>query len=736
MATQSRRGFSSPAELTVVDLGTGMGAALCAKMLAEAGMTVHRFAPQGDEVFDAIYPAHRGWRSGAIRGNPEDLEDRLAAADICIVGGEDHPEAATRRDAAEISRRHPHLVVLDLAGYVPGFAPDAPAVDLLVQARSGMVAEQYSDRPLCFAVPFPTYGQAMLAVLGAWTALIERLQSARGQVVTASLQQGAALLMLPFWVGAERPDAEFAKVTPKDVQHLIFRCKDGTFIQFVMGVPSAVQKLYRILDIPVEADPADRGIPKVGTPVEKFFGDRPLIAQYVARKNRAEILAAALAVGLPAGPVLEPGEFWTDEQLAANGILDEREDAVGVGSPFGISGLIPGNGPRQGQPTGPAPLSGIRVLDLGSYVAGPFTSRLLADLGATVIKVEGLGGDPNRGLQRHFLACQAGKQDMVIDLKSAAGAGVMQRLLASTDVVTHNFRLGVAERLGLAPEDIRRRQPQALTLHTMSFGPEGPRAKDPGFDMVIQAMVGLERRAGGPGNDPLWYRTPYLDYVTGTLGAVGVLMAIYEQKATGSASDVWVSLLNAGMFLMSDLERGLDGGFRGIPELDAERLGTHPAERLYRTADGWIAVVARNEQSAGELWWRATGDPVAPPRQEWGDPVASRLAGIIVGWTTEQAVHELSGDGVWVEECRFDGLVELRDSPAAREALLYTSRPDGRYGRIMGPVGPLVSFSRTSLSAEGLGGTPESGAHTAPILKYLGYTDGEIDDLYRASAVR
>src|SRR5690606_20339687 len=112
------------------------------------------------------------------------------------------------------------------------------------------------------------------------------------------------------------------------------------------------------------------------------------------------------------------------------------------------------------------------------------------------------------------------------------------------------------------------------------------RADAPGFDMVIQALIGLLRRAGGPGQPPLWIRTPYLDYAGGALGAIAVLMSLYERRTAGRVSDRWVSLLNAGMFLLSDLQRMADGTMRGAPELDADRLGVHPGERLYRTDDG------------------------------------------------------------------------------------------------------------------------------------------------------
>jgi crotonobetainyl-CoA:carnitine CoA-transferase CaiB-like acyl-CoA transferase len=728
-------GWSSVAKLRVLDLGTGMGAALSAKMLADMGMKIDRVAPAGDEVFDMIHPAHRAWRASARPRSEAELPALLAAADICIVGGEDHPSVAVRRDAKSIAARHPGLVVVDLTGYVAGEAPDSPATDLLVQARSGLTAEQYSDRPLSFAVPFPTYGQAMLAVLGTWVALLERLGSGVGQIVSASLQQGAAHFMLPMWLDADNRTEEFNKVTPKDVEHLIFECADGTYVQFVMGVPSAVQKLYRILDIDIEVDPDDRGIPRAGAPAETFFGNRPLIAPYVRKKNRDEILAAAAEAGLPAGPVQEAGEAWADPQVLANRILQTTPHGEVVGSPVGllsepVSTPRPAARPNSNLSKFPtlsevrSPLSGVRVLDLGSYVAGPFASKLLADLGADVIKIEGLGGDPNRGLQRHFIACQSGKRNLVVDLKTPDGADMLDRLLAGTDVVTHNFRLGVAERLGLSPERIRQLNPEAITLHSMAFGPVGPLAKAPGFDMVIQALVGLERRAGGAGREPLWYRTPYLDYAAGTLGAIAVLGSMYELRAGGRASDAWVSLLNTGMYLMADLVREAEGQLAMDAPLAPDRLGFSAAERIYPVRDGWVAVVARSAEQRTALAELAGGDN------------QQTVAGWLAALDAQCALQALHGSGVWAEKCSADGLEELRRSPAARAAGAFTSRTDHAYGRVYGPVGPLVTLSRNSFPVDDAGGVSLPGEDTFEILMQLGYSAEETERLAAEGTVR
>ncbi|MFH5824623.1 CoA transferase [Georgenia sp. AZ-5] len=714
--------FSAARRLRVVDLTTGMGGALAARLLADAGATVHRVAPAGDEVMARLYPAYRSWHATSVTAGSEELDELLAAADVVLTGGEDHPEVSTRRDAEQISAHHPRLVVVDLPGYVSEAHDGAPAVDSLVQARTGMGTEHFSDRPLHFAVPMPTFGQAMLAALGAWAGLIERLHSHTGQVVTASLEQGAALFMMPFWMSAEHPDPEFDKVTPKDVEHLLFRCKDGTYVQFVMGVPSAVKKLYGILGIDVEVDPADRGFPKPGAPADQFFGNRPLIGAHVAKMNRADILTAAAEVGIPAAPVLEPGQFWDDEQLAANGILTEAAGATAVANVLGVLGTAPAPGWPCTTTAATAPLAGIKVLDLGAFVAGPFTSRFLGDLGAEVIKVDTLQGDVSRGTLRHFLACHSGKRDLAIDLKSEDGARVLADLLKDTDIVTHNFRRGVDRRLGVSPEQLRAHRPDLITLQSLAFGPTGPRADDPGFDMVVQALVGLERRAGGPSRPPVWYRTPYLDYATGTLGAIAVLMALYEREVDGVASDVWVSLLNAGMFMISDMVRLPDGTLAGPRPLEADGLGTHPTERYYRTADGWIAIAARSDSIARNLWRELTGMEPGRPVEQWAADETAHLASALEARTTEAALADVRRCGAWAEPWQ---------SPVVPE----TSRQDDVYGEVRGHLGPMITFSRTRLPERGRPGIPAHGQHTREVLAELGYDDQAIDALYAAGTV-
>src|SRR5439155_10772817 len=131
------------------------------------------------------------------------------------------------------------------------------------------------------------------------------------------------------------------------------------------------------------------------------------------------------------------------------------------------------------------PLAGVRVLDFGHFLAGPYAPQLLADLGADVIKVERLEGDPMRPVDFSFLGCQRNKRALAIQMKDAAARPAIEKLLATADIVHHNMRPGAAERLGIDYEAARRLAPEVIYCHTPAFGTEGPMAGRPGLDQIF-----------------------------------------------------------------------------------------------------------------------------------------------------------------------------------------------------------------------------------------------------------
>ena len=249
-------------------------------------------------------------------------------------------------------------------------------------------------------------------------------------------------------------------------------------------------------------------------------------------------------------------------------------------------------------------LQDLKVLDFGLYFAGPYASRLLADLGADVIKLEALDGDTLRPTTKPFNAAARGKRSIAVDLKTDAGRAVAHRIAATADVVTHNMRPGVAERLGMGYETIRSLNPEVIYSYAPGWGSSGPDAARSGFAPLFSGFVGLHHECAGEGNIPI---SPpgNEDNGNGLLGAAAILFALYHRAQTGEGQYLEHPQLNATMLMGLHLMRGADGSVVGSMGLDHERRGVHPLDRLYRTADGWLCISARTDAEFARMTRRA-----------------------------------------------------------------------------------------------------------------------------------
>jgi crotonobetainyl-CoA:carnitine CoA-transferase CaiB-like acyl-CoA transferase len=718
------------AGLRVIDLSVGMAPALVVRMLADAGAQITRISPPSGDPFFEIYPAYEHWKSHAALAELNDLPALAAAADVCIIGGEDFPDLDWSHDAQRISRENSRLIVVEI-----GTLHGGPAVDILVQARLGLVTEQLSDRPVYIAARTPTYGAALAAQLGLWAALIERESSGRGQIVSTTMEQGAAMFWSQIWMDATHPSADFDKLPPRDVAHLIFRCADAGWIQFVLGVPGALGKTYGVLGIE-GASPTDRGMPSLANGPANYFADRPTLASAIAGWKRDDLVAALRNAGIAAEPVLMPGEAWSDPQVLHCELIRQCNDGKSVvGAPMVLRSSVGAPRPKL-QSEGPStqgPLAGLRIIDFGNFIAGPFASKLLADLGADVVKIEPPTGLANLTGLRNTWSSNRGKRSIIVDMKTPAGAEVIRRLCARADVAHHNFRLGVAKRLHVDPQELRNLRPDIVTLETSGYGSSGPKACEPGWDMVIQALCGLEMRAGGEGNAPLWYRSAVVDYATGALGAIAMLMAIFQRHRCAGPVAAEVSLLASALFMLSELVRCADGSFVGAPLLNSQQTGFHPAEQLYATSDGWIAIAARSDRAAADLV-RVLGLEAFPPRAEWGSVQEHAIAARLATRSLIDAANAMSRAGIWSQKCETQGWQRLRQDPRARERYLVIEVADSTFGTITGCFGPPVNFSRSEPNPTSFRSAPSPGAHTREIVSEIGLSE-RADELFALGAI-
>jgi crotonobetainyl-CoA:carnitine CoA-transferase CaiB-like acyl-CoA transferase len=452
-----------------------------------------------------------------------------------------------------------------------------------------------------------------------------------------------------------------------------------------------------------------------------------LMAPYIRERESGELLKALWDAGMAAEPVLVPGACWDDPQVRHNGII--RRDADGTGFVSGNPVAATSSpAPRAPLAAGAGPLSGIRIVDFGTFVAGPYASAILGDLGADVIKIEALAKDPNRNVFRSYTTGNRGKRAILLDLKTAEGRDIAQRLCVRADVVTNNFRTGVAARLGIDARTLHRMKPELIVLESAAYGATGPKAERAGFDLAFQAFCGHEYRAGGRDNAPLWNRSTLVDYTGGLLGAISILQALRVRAHTGAGAELNVPLLNAGVFLLSELIQRPDGSFAGAPQLNREQTGFHPTEQMYQTTDGWIAIAARDAESAHRLAGALElGGALRNDVRDWSDPEAQCIAAAIRSRNTRAVLDLLDRAEVWAEECSRDAPHRTLNDPRLIATGTVHVSQHAQFGTVR-EIGQLFRFSRSASGPHTH--TAQPGEHTRAVLAELGYDAGAVADLY------
>lgn len=252
------------------------------------------------------------------------------------------------------------------------------------------------------------------------------------------------------------------------------------------------------------------------------------------------------------------------------------------------------------------PLAGIRVVDLTRVLAGPFCTMMLADMGADVIKIEEPGqGDEMRGwaplrgdVSFYFAGVNRNKRSVALDLRSAAGADVLRRLVSEADVLIENFRPGSLSKLGFGYEQVKALNPRLVYCSISGYGQTGPRHSESGYDPVLQAESGLMAVTGQPDGDPTRSGVPVVDYVAGLYATQGILLAIIERQRCGEGRYLDISLLDCITSIMV-LQHGLVQASGEAP-----RMGNaHPAIAPYETlavGGGHLMVAVGNDR----LWRR------------------------------------------------------------------------------------------------------------------------------------
>ena len=259
-------------------------------------------------------------------------------------------------------------------------------------------------------------------------------------------------------------------------------------------------------------------------------------------------------------------------------------------------------------------LQGVKVVEFCEIAAGPFCAMLLADMGADVIKVERPVGDAmrmwppvNDGYSENFASINRNKRSVVLDLKTEEGVRAAKAIILDSDVVVENFRPGVMARLGIGYDSMSAEKPSLIYCSISAFGQEGPRSKEGGFDLTMQAMSGIMSVTGEPDGAPTKCGVPLCDFVAALYGAFGISAALNERHRTGKGQNIDVSMLGTALAVAALQTSEFFGTGK-----DPRKLGSaHPRNAPYqafRAEDGYFGMAAGNNSL-----WHHVCDVVARP---------------------------------------------------------------------------------------------------------------------------
>lgn len=801
--------LSALADLHVVDFSAGPAAGLASTVLADFGATVTKVEPTHGDRFRSMASSPfwlRGKHSATIDLNTAAGRSRAhqlaAGADIVLVSGSPDRLARWQLDADSLRPLNPALIHCAVTGWgMRGPYAELPGYEGLVAAKAGRMAnfdvQLDGTRPVYSAVQVATHVCSQAAVQGICAAVFQRHRTGQGASVETSLLQA----LMPFDLVdllsnhlAERDNTTFTPLRRMNPMPTLnyhpLRTSDGTWIQcgnllehLFLSFLDATDLLGELLiDERFQAGPAEWSPDAI-----EHARDRML--ERMQQKTAAEWMAIFADNGnVAAEPIVTTADALEHPDLVVgNGLVQLHDDRVGTTTQLGpiaelshTPAVITAGAPSAGEhtdrvlqklaPASPAPpmeqtasdaspdapLAGLTILDLSTIIAAPLGVSMLADLGARVIKIEPLGGDPFRGLLtegRMAVKTNVGKESICVDLKTAEGQRVVHELVAHADVLVHNFRGAVPAKLGIDHEQVSAINPRLISTVVNGYGPHGPGATRPATHPVMGACTGgvamqagsvLDRQCDSledlreASRQIMAANESNPDPNTSVVAASAILIALLAREHTGRGQVVRVNMQVANGWANYDDFLHYDGK-PPRAEVDDEHCGIDPLYRLYPCEAGWVFLAAVTDDEFRRLCAALDRQDLAgesrfatrPERVRNASDLAAELGAVFATQPAPVWEAQLGALGVGCVQADGSAFHEFLASDEHIETNAWlpmvTHQRFGRHPR-WGPVVTVNGVRSDYRSA------PLAGEHTDELLHELGYDDTSIEQL-RASRV-
>jgi crotonobetainyl-CoA:carnitine CoA-transferase CaiB-like acyl-CoA transferase len=580
----------------MVQMGRGLAAAVCGRLLADVGADVACIDPDRSTPL-AEYLNHG---KTTVPGHSAAAHDALGVANLIVCEGNPAELRACQRDVTGIRRSNATaaLVLISPFGQT-GPQADDPASDLTLLFASGIARLLTGQVDDLAEAPIRPVGEqsAFIGGIAAACAGMHAAQSGeRGAVIDVSIQEALATLAMGELTGAGLAGRSRSRRRLTDgngATVCILPARDG----YAAISPREERQWASWL--------AAMGSPEWGNdPRFRTKSDRvanwdalhALMSAWSRQYDKQWIADTAQQAHVPSFPLREPAEQLASPQLEHRGFWRELTVAgrtiKAPGPPFGLT--IARSEPVAPGVAGAMPLSGVRVLDFSWVIAGPTTTRYLAAMGAEVIKVEAPGrGDPGRASELHTVLGQA-KRGIVLDLKKPEAVGVARALAARSDVLVENFATGVMDRLGLGAEALGTINPNLIYVSASGLGRTGPESQAVAYGTLLQCyagFAGLNRHSDIPPRVGF----AWLDPMCGMMLAFITAAALWRRRA-GGAARIDFSMIEAMLWTMAEplLATQLDGP----PTPQGNRSDRYVPHCAYRCAgdDDWISVAVRGDQ--------------------------------------------------------------------------------------------------------------------------------------------